>query len=324
MLYLIEYTNIDLVVCVHALQKIRKRVLDIVLMCQLQDRFVHYLAKPYYSLADKLVAPLLWRCHKPRLLDTRKFLCRSLINNDLDIGMVLQRCYRIFFGNLAFDKVICNLCLVLTPHHKHNLLSTHDCLHTHSDGTLRNLVRVREKLVLILARIVAQAHKACGRVSVAARFVESYLSKLAYSHDHEIDTAVHELFILFAILIDISGRHCSVREMYVCWIYVNIFQEILVHAMVTALWRFRCHRIELIKAIDNNIGKAHCASLVTVNEFGIKTEWSTAGRKAKHKRFVTFVFLYSIHHYVSNHINTLLFGRAYLGRNFLKLADTLY
>ena len=237
--------------------------------------------------------------------------------------VLLQRCYGILLSNIAFDEIIRHLRFILAPHHEHNFLCAHYRLHAHCYCTLGHFVRVREELILILARVIAQAYKACCRVRIASRLVEAHLTKFTDTHNHDIDTSVDKLFILTAIVVYILRCHCSIGEMNIGWVNIDIFQKILVHTVVTALWRVGCHRIELVEAVNDNIGKAHFTGLITVDEFGVQAKRSAARRKTKHKRPFALMRLYGIHYNIGSHICALFLCRADLCRHLLEFTYTL-
>ena len=293
-------------------------------MCELEDWLINGLAQPDDCLTDELVTPLLWRCNKPWLLHTCQFLGCCLINDYLYIVVLLQECCRELVVDITLDKVARDACLLLAPHHEHYLLCTHDCLKTHSDGHLGHLVRIREELILSLAAAVAQLHHACCRVLVATRLVEAYLAELAHAHNHEVYIAIHSLLILLAVVIHSLNWHCAIREVDVGRVDINKLEEILVHSVVTALWRLGRHWVELIEAVHLNIGKAYLACVIAFHQFVVKTERSAACRKAEHKGLVTLVSLDGIHHNICSTEHTLLLLRTYSCRYFLELADALY
>ena len=65
MLQVIEHIDIDLVIRTFLLKQLAERILDIILVLELEYRLMDRLAQPYYSLAYKLRSPFA-RSDKPR------------------------------------------------------------------------------------------------------------------------------------------------------------------------------------------------------------------------------------------------------------------
>ena len=111
---------------------------------------------------------------------------------------------------------------------------------------------------------------------VATGLVEAYLAELAHTHDHEVYIAVHSLLVLLAVVVHILLRYSAIREVDVGRVDINKLEEILVHSVVTALWRLGCHWIELIETVHLNIGKAYLACIIAFHQLVVETEWGAA------------------------------------------------
>ena len=78
MLEVVEYLYVYLVIWTVLFEKLSKTVVEVVLLCKLEDRFLCLLAEPYDSLADELRCPFAWT-DKPRSNVSCKKACRVLL-----------------------------------------------------------------------------------------------------------------------------------------------------------------------------------------------------------------------------------------------------
>ena len=161
-------------------------------------------------------------------------------------------------------------------------------------------------------------------MGIAARFVETNLTKFAHTHYHEVDIAINLLLVLSAVLIEFIGWHCTVGEMNVCRVNVNELEKILIHSVVTALRRIGSHRIELIEAVDNHISEAYLARIVALHQFIVETKRCAAGGETEHEWFVAFMLFYSIDNDVGSPEHAITLLRTDSCRYFLELTYTLY
>ena len=60
MLEVVEYSDVDLVVCALLLKKLSETVCEVVSLGELEDRLVYLLAEPYNCLAHELRCPFAW------------------------------------------------------------------------------------------------------------------------------------------------------------------------------------------------------------------------------------------------------------------------
>ena len=150
MLKVVEYADVNLIVRTTLLQKLTQRILDIILIRQLQDRLIHNATEPYNSLTHKLWSPLT-RTYQPRGLLACKFLCCSLVDDKLDVRMLLQVARRYIARNLLLDNLLHCRSLILAPRHKHNLIGTHNSANTHCDSHLWSAIEACETLRLHLS-----------------------------------------------------------------------------------------------------------------------------------------------------------------------------
>ena len=79
MLEIVEYADVDRVVWSVLLEEFAEAVVEVVLLCELEDWFACLLAEPYDSLADKLRGPLAW-AYKPRCDISCELACRVIFD----------------------------------------------------------------------------------------------------------------------------------------------------------------------------------------------------------------------------------------------------
>ena len=90
MLKVIEYVNVDLVERSELVEQLTERMLEIISLRKLEDRLVHFLAKPYDSLSDEFPCPLA-RAYKPRRYHSCQERACILIYIAADVRMSLEQ-----------------------------------------------------------------------------------------------------------------------------------------------------------------------------------------------------------------------------------------
>ena len=61
----VEYIDVNLVVGASLLQQLTERILNVILVCEFQNRLIYNTTQPYHSLAGKFRSPLA-RANQPR------------------------------------------------------------------------------------------------------------------------------------------------------------------------------------------------------------------------------------------------------------------
>ena len=120
-LQIVEHINVNLVIGALLLEQFAQRILQIVIISELQDRLTNLLTEPYNSLAHKFWGPLA-RTDQPRGLAASEHRSGVLVNIHSNIIVLLkQRCGHITTA-LALDNLFHGPSLILSPCHQHYLL----------------------------------------------------------------------------------------------------------------------------------------------------------------------------------------------------------
>ena len=262
-------------------EQFAQRVLDVVLVGEFQDRFVHDAAKPYHGLAHELRRPVAGT-HQPRRLLAGEHLRGVLVDHHLDIGVCLQVRGGNLSRDLALDDLLHDLRLVLAPGHQDDAVGAHDRLDTHRDRHLGGVLQSEEGARLHLAGIVGELHETRARTRVGTRLVEADLTVLADADDHEVDPRGGAL-VGVAVLRDSLLGDRAVGDVYVLGQDVDVVDELLVDAVVAALLLGRADRVEFVEAEYGHVAEADLALLVAFHQFAVKPQRRAARGQAEHE-----------------------------------------
>ena len=279
-LQVVEDPDIDLVERTCCLEQFAQRIFDIIVVGQLQNRLIHLTTQPHHRLTHKARCPFA-RTYQPGSHLARQKARGILVHYDLHIAMALQERGRHVARNLPLDDIADHRSLALAPRHQHHLIGAHDGVDAHRDGHLGRFVHIMEELRLHLARIVRELYQTRARFLVRTRLVETDLTLLTDTDDHQIDAA--NLVVHLAVVRNLIGCHRAIEDMDILGTNVDVIQKFVVDAVVAALRVALLNRIELIEAINHHVAERHLALLVALHQLTIQTHRGTTRRQAQHK-----------------------------------------
>ena len=189
MLQVVEDPDVDLVVGAVQLQQFAQGVLQIVALCQLEDRRADRLAEPDHGLADELLRPVAG-AHQPGGHHAGQQAAGRRVDVEMDMVVPLQQRGRTGGRHLAFDDGLDRLGLVFSPRHQDDAARREHRGDAHRDGALRRGRQVVAEVArLALAGAVGEPHGAGARLLVAASFVEADLPLFADADDQQVQPA---------------------------------------------------------------------------------------------------------------------------------------
>ena len=282
MLQVVENVDVDTVVGAALFEQFAERVLDIVVVGELQNRLLHHSAEPYDGLADELRGPLAG-AYEPRCLLAGELLCGILVHDHLDVGVRLQVGCRNLARNLALDDLLHDVRLVLAPGHQDDALGPHDRSDAHRNSHLRGVLHAVEGSRLHLEGVVRKLHETRARTGVRTRLVEADLSVLADADNHQIDLAGGTV-VGIAILRNLVLGDRSVGNVDVLGLDVDVVEELLVDAVVAALLLVRADRVELVETEYGHVAEADLPGLVASYQLVVEAQGRTSGGDAQHER----------------------------------------
>ena len=286
-LEVVEYVDVDLVVGAALFEQFAQRIFDVILVGELQDRFLHHAAEPHYGLAGEFGRPFAG-AYQPRRLLAGEQLGGVLVDYDFDVGVGLQvRCWHLG-RDLAFDDLLDDLGLLFAPSHQDDLVGPHDRVDTHRDGQLRGVVQSEECARLDFAGVVGQLHQPGARLGIGTRLVETDLAVFAHADNHQVDLA-HRMVVRGAVLRNLVLGDGAVGDVDVFGQDVDVVEEILVDAEVAALLLGRADGVELVEAEYGHVAEADEALLVAFHQLAVEPQRRAARGKAQHEGLLLFV-----------------------------------
>ena len=113
------------------------------------------------------------------------------------------------------------------------------------------------------------------RLGVRALLVEAHLAILAKADYHEVNLA-YRLIEVCAVLRNLTLGDCTIGDVHILGLYVDMLKELVVDMEVAALLLCATYGVELIERVYRYALKRNLTRLVALNQLAVETEGCAA------------------------------------------------
>ena len=174
-LQVIKYLDIHIIGRSVKSDQLTQSVVIIILICQLENRFIHHSTKPNYGPTDEFAGPFTV-CNQPGATNTCKLRCCRQVHIHFCFGMCLQDRARNQVGYRSLDNIGDTSCLLFTPGNQSYFFCIHHIRKSHCDCTHRYLIEWSKVTGNIFTRIPIEHDKPCLWVKAATWHIKAYIS----------------------------------------------------------------------------------------------------------------------------------------------------
>ena len=318
-LQVVENLDVAIVSRAEACQQVRQSVLVVVLVGELQNRFAKKLAEPNHSGAYSLVVPLAVG-DEPWVDDTCQLAGGSEVADELGVVVCLYECGRNGVGNLALDNLLYDVGLLLAPCCKEQFVGREQCADAHGDRAWRNLLKSAETVGHLVARHLVDQNQAACRRNVRARLVTGDVAHTAYAEHGNVDASLgsDELFVGAAVLIYVVLGNESVGSVYVLFLDVDVVEQTLAQLSDGAVLAVGVEWEVFVGVEHHYIVKTQSFLLVAACQFLVDRSERQTSAESQHTLLAGLLrALYFLLYGIGYHLDTLLYLRVYVGKDFL-------
>jgi hypothetical protein len=189
--------------------------------------------------------------------------------------VLLQQRRGDLLGDIAFDSLLDNRRLQLSPGHQDNAFGFQDGADAHryrKAGHLRNILEV---MGVGDPGGVIQRNEAGAGIDAASRLIEPDVPIVADAQDLQIDTTglFDHLLVLQATLLDLFLLPLPIGDMAVGRIDIHFVEQLLLHKAVVALQRIVIDGVVFVKIEGDHVLEAQLLLPVQPYQFGIQRFW---------------------------------------------------
>ena len=249
-------------------QEFAQAVLVVILVGQLQDRLVQFLAEPYQCRTHLLVGPLAVG-YEPWMLDAGEVGSCAQVEDDVCIRMSLEEACWQCVSDVSFHYLLHDVSLLVAPSREIYFLGREQGSDTHGERARRNLLLGAEAVLHLLSGCVADEDETGYRLDAGTRFVGSDVTHSSDAQQSHVETTegLDALLVEAACILHSVLSHAAVEREDILWVDVNMVEEALLQ-LVDALQRaFLGNRIVLVGVESNHVSETELLSLASFLQF---------------------------------------------------------
>ena len=133
-----------------------------------------------------------------------------------------------------------DLCLVCTAYHKKDLTGLHDGSDTHGIRLLGHVVNGCKETLIGLNGALGQVHAVCGPGEILIRLIKTNMAVVSKAQQLKVNAALSFNYILIPGALFFAVRFCSVRNIGILHVNINVFEKVIIHEIVVALVVILC------------------------------------------------------------------------------------